>query len=166
MCDAVGALYAAGRMPIILRYALHGHPVRSRGSSLADARRFMTARGWREATNGDYGMTRYPDQSFEVQRIELDPERPEAWVFSTDVGSLHNPLLWVLASTPDGTKADHLLLQLGFEASGPFETTFLRFRGLPYAVTRSESELGAFVDVFPLGGTAKACQFSPPGWHG
>jgi len=165
VCAAVGALYTAGRIRAILRYAL---PIQYQGAgadSPDNARRFMTDRGWREATSGDYGMTQYPDQSFGVGRIVLVPDKPAAWVFSTDVGSLHNPLLWVLGSTPDSAKADHLLLQLGFEASGSFETTFVRFRGEPFAVTLFEAEVGEFVDVYRLGEPGVACYFQPPGWQ-
>lgn len=166
VCAAVGALYTAGRTQAILRYALPPDQYQGPGADGPDkARRVMTDRGWREATSGDYGMTHYPDQSFGIGRIVLVPDKPAAWVFSTNVGSLHNPLLWVLESTPDGAKADHLLLQLGFEASGPFETTFVRFRGEPFAVTLFEAEFGEFVDVYRLGEPGVTCFFRPPGWQ-
>ena len=108
----------------------------------------MTPTAWTEATTGDYGMTHYltndygDTTSFDVAHIRLTKTGLKAWVFSTSVGSLHNPLLWVFTSTPDGSKPAHLVAQIGFEASGHFDTYFVRFANKPYAVEKLAERTG------------------------
>ena len=128
----------------------------------------MTPTAWTEATTGDYGMTHYltndygDTTSFDVARIRLTKTGPKAWVFSTSVGSLHNPLLWVFTSTPDGSKPTHLVAQIGFEASGHFDTYFVRFANKPYAVEKFGGEKGSSWDVTQIDPAKSVCSFSPP----
>ena len=106
----------------------------------------------------DYGST----TSFDVARISLVEAGPKAWVFSTSVGSLNNPLLWVFTSTPDGLKPAHLVAQIGFEASGHFDADFVRFADKPYAVGKSGGEKGPSWDVMQIDPAKSICSFSPP----
>jgi hypothetical protein len=121
----------------------------------------MTDRAWREAVSGDYGVAHYIDQAFAVRRILLVRGKPAAWVFSTSVGSLSNPLLWMFASTADGTRPDHLLLQVGFEGSGHFDTAFIRFHGIPFAVEIFGGESGPSAYVLSMNPGKVVCSFSP-----
>jgi hypothetical protein len=121
----------------------------------------MTPAAWAEGAAGDYGMMHYFDVGIGIERVALEKSGPRAWVFLTSVGTLHNPLFWVFTSTADGSKADRLLLQLGSEASGPFDTYFVRFRDHPYVVTRSVGEKGSYLDVYRLGPGDIICSFRP-----
>ena len=165
ICDAVRKLQAAGRTQVVTQHAISVQQV-ALSSDLArldDVRRFISDRGWRETTSADdYGMDKYPGQRFEAERLQLVPGKPDAWVFSTAVGSLHDPLLWIFESTPDGAMADHLLLQLGSEGSGPFETSFVHFREVPYAITVSAGEMGSSLTVYEIPSVAESCTV-PPG---
>src|SRR6202012_5125074 len=116
ICEVIAAFYKEGHIRAILRRQAPETQMKN-DASLAEVRGLMTDRGWMEATRGDYGISNYRGQAFEIRRVQLTDEPSSTWVFSTSVGSLNNPLHWVLSSTPDGKKADRLLLQLGFEAS-------------------------------------------------
>lgn len=165
ICSAVKTLLDEGREAEIGAHALPETAV----TSESNPRRLMTPTAWAEATTGNYGMTDYLTNdygsitSFDVARIGLVETGPKAWVFSTSVGSLHNPLLWVFTSTPDGSKPAHLVAQIGSEGSGYFDTYFVRFAHKPYAVVKSDGEKGSYLDVTQMDHPAKPiCFFSPP----
>jgi hypothetical protein len=158
VCSAVKTLREGSREAEI---AAHSLPETSIGQ-VADPRVSMTPSAWAQATAGEYGMTHYPDHNFDVARIELNDSGPQNWVFSTSVGSLNNPILWVFSSTQDGSKPDHLVAQLGFEGSGPFDTYFVRFNDQPYAIERFVGEKGSYLDVLRLDPAKVICSFSPP----
>jgi hypothetical protein len=160
ICDMIGAFYREGHIRhVLLRQVPESHV--KDYALLGDVRRLMTDRGWTEATRGDYGISNYRERTFEVRRVQLTDKLPPAWVFSTSVGSLNNPLHWVLSSTPDGKRADRLLLQLGFEASGHFETAFVRFHGTPFAVGIWGGEFGPAAVVYRLDPGGAICSFNP-----
>lgn len=161
VCEAVGTYYGQHD----LRSLLLNELPESRWAktvNLAGVHRLMTNRGWGEAVQGDYGMTHYSGQGFGISSINLFPGRPAALIFFTSVGSLHNPLLWVFAPTPNGAMANHLLLHLGFEGSGPFDTAFVRFHGTPFAVMLSNGDSGPYTSVYALDPTKLICGFEPP----
>ena len=53
------------------------------------------------------------------------------------------------------------MAQIGFEASGPFDTYFVCFAGKPYAVTQATGESGTTIDVMQFGPFKSLCSFSP-----
>ena len=158
ICSAVRALRQGGREPQI---AAHSLPEKGIEPTF-NLQNSMTDAAWAEATAGDYGITHCPADTLARARVELTTSTPEAWVYSTEVGSLHDPVLWVFSSTPDGSKPAHLVAQLGFEGSGPFDTYFVRFKDKPYVVTRSGGEKGSYLDVYRLDPAKVVCPFSPP----
>ena len=163
ICAAVKTLRDEGREAAIGAHALP----EIAATPEAYPRRFMTPAAWAEATTGDYGMTHYlidnySSTSFHVARIRLVQTGPKAWVFSTSVGSLRNPLLWVFTSTRDGSKAARLVAQIGFEASGYFDTYFVRFANKPYAIAKFSGEKGPSWDVMQIDPVKLICSFSPP----
>jgi hypothetical protein len=160
ICEAVGAFHKEGHIRDVLLHEVPETQLKNDGS-LAEIRSLMTDHGWIEAARGDFGISHYQEQTFEIRRIQLTDEPPSAWVFSTSVGSLHNPLHWVLSSTPDGKRADHLLLQVGFEASGYFDTAFVRFHGTPFAVGVWNGEIGPWAEVYRLDPGQTICSFDP-----
>jgi hypothetical protein len=157
VCSAVRILREDNREVEIAAHALP----KSSPRSVTDPRRRMTVTAWAEASAGDYGMTHYIHGGFSVERVELMRSAPKAWVFSTSVGSLNNPLLWVFSSTVGGSRPAHLLAQLGSEGSGPFDTYFVRFADRPYVVTHFMGEKGSYLDVYRLHPARVVCSFSP-----
>lgn len=160
ICEAIAASYKEGQIRQVLLHQVPETQVNN-SASLPEVRSLMTERGWIEAASGDYGISNYRGQAFEIRRVQLMDKPPSAWVFSTSVGSLNNPLHWVLSSTPDGKMADRLLLQLGFEASGHFDTAFVRFRGTPFAVGIWNGEIGISAEVYRLDPGGAICSFDP-----
>ena len=158
ICSSVRALRRNGRE---LEIAAHALPMKE-AEPVHDLRSSMTDEAWTEATEGNYGITHYSVGDLVRARIELRKSASAAWVYLTEVGSLHNPLLWVFSSTPDGSKSAHLIAQLGFDGSGPFDTYFVRFEDEPYAVTRFFGEKGSYLDVYRLDPAEVICSFSPP----
>lgn len=157
VCSAIGTLHQNGRDAEIAAHSVRSKPE----AAVADPRGLMTPSAWAEAAGGAYGISHYLENGFNVARIKLAKSPPAAWVFSTTVGSLSNPLLWIFSSTQDGRKAAHLLAQLGEEGSGPFDTYFLRFKDRPYAVTWAVGEKGTYLTVYRLGPATPACSFRP-----
>jgi hypothetical protein len=164
ICAAVKTLRDEGREAEIGAHALPEITV----TSESNPRGLMSPTAWAEATTGDYGMTHFltndhgSTTSFDVARIGLVETGPKAWVFSTSVGSLNNPFLWVFTSTPDGSKPAHLVAQIGIEGSGHFDTYFVRFADKPYAVEKFGGEKGPSWDVMQLDPAKSICSFSPP----
>jgi hypothetical protein len=157
VCSAIARLHQNGRDAEIAAHSMPPKPE----STVADPRGLMTPSAWAEAAAGAYGISNYLENGFNVARIKLAKSPPAAWVFSTTVGSLNNPLLWIFSSTQDGRKAAHLLAQLGEEGSGPFDTYFVRFKEQPYAVTRAVGEKGTYLTVYRLGPATPVCSFPP-----
>jgi hypothetical protein len=157
VCSAVRVLREGNREVEIATHALPEFSIRS----VLDPRHRMTATAWAEASAGDYGMTHYLGGGFKLARVKLTKSTHRAWVFSTSVGSLNNPLLWIFSSTANNSRPAHLLAQLGFEASGPFDTYFVRFAKQPYVVTHSAGEKGSYLDVYQLHPAKVICSFSP-----
>jgi hypothetical protein len=157
VCSAVGTLYQNGREAEIAAHALRYRPL----GAVADPRNKLTSSAWAEAEKGDYGIQHYLGGGFNAARIKLTKSLPPAWVFSTNVGSVNNPILWIFSSTRDGRKAAHLIAQLGFEASGPFDTYFLHFNEQSYAVTQATGENGTYLDVYSLNPATIICSFRP-----
>ena len=160
VCEVIAAFYKEGHIQEVLFRQSPETQVKN-DASLAEVHGLMTDRGWIAAARGDYGISNYRGQAFEIRRVHLTDEAPPAWVFSTSVGSLHNPLHWVLSSTPDGKRADRLLLRLGFEASGHFDTAFVRFHGAAFAVGIWDGEVGPSAEVYRLDPGRKICAFDP-----
>lgn len=157
VCSAVRELYNARRDSEIAAHAL----AETAREPVADPRSSMTASAWAEATAGaDYNnMARY--SSLWRSRVALTKSAPEAWVFSTSIGSLRSPILWVFTSTPGGLKPAHVIAKLGEEGSGPFDTYFVRFKEEPYVVTRFGGEKGPYLEVYRLDPNKIICSFSP-----
>ncbi|MBV9584686.1 MAG: hypothetical protein JO213_07355 [Alphaproteobacteria bacterium] len=156
VCSAVKVLYDAHRDSEIAAHAL----TETTPELMADPRGKMTASAWTEATAGGHynNMGRYP--TIWASRVALTKAAPQAWVLSASIGSLHNPVLWVFASTPDGSKPAHVIAKLGEEASGPFDTYFVWEE--PYVVTRHGGEKGPYLEVYRLDPGRIICSFSPP----
>ena len=163
VCAAVKTLRDSGREAEIAAHALP----ETDAPSVSDPRKFMTQTAWAEASTGQPAITNYLTYfgyptDFSVARVPLTASGPQAWILSTSVGSLRNPLFWVFTSTPDGSKPAHMVAQIGEEASGHFETYFVRFNNKPYAIEAFNGERGTYLDVTELGSSKTICSFSPP----
>lgn len=155
VCSVIDMLRRSDQGAAIISNAvlLSGLPSRS------DPRSLMTKGAWAEANSITYKMS--DNSGFSVQRLPIGGTKAAGWVFSVLVGSLNNSLLWVVTSTPDGKRAAHLVVQIGQEGSGPFNTYFITYQALTYAITRSFGDKGSYWVVYGLEPGKALCSFAP-----
>lgn len=114
-----------------------------------------------ETRASDYDIAHYRDKIFQLSRIDLFADAPRAWIYSTTIGSLQEPLIWVFTGKTDGSKPDHLIAQLGFENSGHFDTYFMRIQGQPYAIEHFNTDHESQFDIYSLDPAMMICSISP-----